>query len=339
MVKNKTKIAALFATLALCGFAAVPTTVKAGTDETATGKESKSVVEEAKKSYISGDLGVTFVSTYYSRGILQGPQGKAGFDAQPYLDLYFQLYAGTGFVDKVTLNLGLWSNLASDTKPSLGGPVTRGLSTWTEFDWMPGVSFVFAKNFTFTVSYYEFDYPAQGGLPSRSINTTLSYNDADLLGMWALNPHVTFLQEVAGDQNGGHTGLGIGSVLPNGTIRGTDKLGQYYEVGIAPAFTFMKSSAYAPTLTLPITAGFGSNGFYGTGFGYFSAGGTISVPLAFIPSGFGSWTANFGGTYYYLGTNTARANGQYSSGFNPVTQRGGVDHDAGVAFAGVGLTF
>ncbi|MGB8355370.1 MAG: hypothetical protein WCD79_15845 [Chthoniobacteraceae bacterium] len=297
-------------------------TAQAGTDETASGKESKAVVEEAKKSYISGDLGVQFVSTYYSRGILQGPQGKAGFDAQPYLDLYFQLYAGTGFVDKVTLNLGLWSNLASDTKPSLGGPVTRGLSNWTEFDWMPGVSFVFAKNFTLTVSYFEFDYPSQGASPQRSINTSISYDDTDLLGMWALHPHFTYLQELTGNANGGHVGLGFG---------GTSDKGQYYEVGIAPAFTFMKDSKYAPTLTIPVTAGFGSSGFYGTGFGYASAGLTVSVPLAFIPSGFGAWTANFGGTYYYLGTNTARANGQFSNS--------GVNHDAGVGFAGVGLTF
>ena len=322
MVKNQKQIAALFASLALCGFAAVPMTAQAGTDETASGKESKAVVEEAKKSYISGDLGVQFVSTYYSRGILQGPQGKAGFDAQPYLDLYFQLYAGTGFVDKVTLNLGLWSNLASDTKPSLGGPVTRGLSNWTEFDWMPGVSFVFAKNFTLTVSYFEFDYPSQGASPQRSINTSISYDDTDLLGMWALHPHFTYLQELTGNSNGGHVGLGLD---------GGNKKGQYYEVGIAPAFTFLKDSKYAPTLTIPVTAGFGSSGFYGTGFGYASAGLTVSVPLAFIPSGFGAWTANFGGTYYYLGTNTARANGQFSNS--------GVNHDAGVGFAGVGLTF
>jgi hypothetical protein len=38
-----------------------------------------------------------------------------------------------------------------------------------------------------------------------------------------------------------------------------------------------------------------------------------------------------GGTYYYLGTTTARANGQFSVS--------GVNHDAGVASAGIGLTF
>jgi len=319
MVKTHKHLAALVASLAIGSLAL---SAQAGT-ETASGKEGKTVTPEVPAtSNISGDLGVAFVSTYYSRGILQGPQGKVGFDAQPYLDIYFKLYEGKDFVNKVTLNLGLWSNIASNTSPALGGPVTRGLSSWTEFDWMPGISIVFAKNFTLTVSYFEFDYPAQGSSPQRSINTTLAYNDADYLGMWALNPHFTYLQELTGNPNGGHVGLGLA---------GGNKLGQYYELGIAPSFTFLKSSKYPLTLTIPATVGLGSNGFYGTGFGYFSTGATLSVPLAFIPSSFGSWTASAGGTYYYLGTNTARANGQLS--------QSGVDHDAGVATVSVGLTF
>lgn len=325
MVKTNKKIAGVLATLALGALAALPMTAQAGT-EVATGKESKPVVPPAaaEPSNISGDVGFAFVSTYYSRGILQGPQGKAGFEFQPYLDLYFKLYEDdkATFLNKVQLNLGFWANIASNTKPALGGPVTRGLSSWTEFDWMPGISFVLAKNFTLTVTYFEFDYPAQGSSPQRSINTSLSYDDTDLLGMWALHPHVTYLQEITGNPSGGHAGLGLA---------GGTKLGQYYEVGIAPSFTFLKSSKYPITLTLPVTAGFGSNGFYGTGFGYASAGGTFSVPLAFIPASFGSWTASAGGTYYYLGKFTSRANGQYSNS--------GVDHDAGVASVGLGLTF
>ena len=321
MVKTHKQIAALFASLALGSLAAV--SAHAGTADTSKDKVV-APVEPAATSNISGDAGFELVSTYYSRGILQGPQGQVGFDAQPYLDLYFKLYEDDkAFLSKVTLNLGLWSNIASDTKPSLGGPVTRGLSSWTEFDWMPGMSFVLAKNFTLTVSYFEFDYPATGSSPQRSLNFNLAYDDTDLLGMWALHPHVTFLQELTGKNlsGGGHVGLGLDGA----------KLGQYYEVGIAPSFTFMKTSKYPVTLTLPVTLGLGSNGFYGTGFGYASAGGNVSVPLAFIPSSFGSWTANAGGTYYYLGTNTARANGQYSNS--------GVNHDAGVATVGLGLTF
>ena len=51
-------------------------------------------------------------------------------------------------------------------------------------------------------------------------------------------------------------------------------------------------SAYPVTVTLPTAAGFGSNGFYGQGFGYFSTGAEVSVPLAFIPGSFGSWKTN-----------------------------------------------
>ena len=339
MVKKHKKIAALLATLALGGLAVVPMTAQAGTETASTGKEAKPTapVETPSATNISGDAGIAFVSTYYSRGILQGPEGKVGFDAQPYLDLYFKLYEDDKApgLNKVTLNLGFWANIAS--KP--GTSALSSNSNWTEFDWMPGISFVFAKNFTLTVSYFELDYPGESSFaaisgatgrnfgnfsPQRSINTTLAYNDSDLLGMWALNPHITFLQELTGNNNsgGGHTGLGLG---------GGNKLGQYYEIGIAPSFTFMKSSKYPLTLTLPLTAGFGSSGFYGTGFGYASAGGNFSVPLAFIPSCFGNWTATAGGTYYYLGTNTARANGQFSNS--------GADHDAGVASLGLGLTF
>ena len=32
---------------------------------------------------------------------------------QPYVDLYFKLYEGEGFLNKVSLNLGLWSSINS----------------------------------------------------------------------------------------------------------------------------------------------------------------------------------------------------------------------------------
>jgi hypothetical protein len=335
MVKTHKKIAGVLASLAFGSLAAISMTAQAGT-EVATGKESKPVVPPAaEQSNITGDIGFSFVSTYYSRGILQGPQGKAGFDFEPYMDLYFKLYEDTdkgAILNKIQLQLSFWSNIATNPNPGnrpLGGAVNHTLENWTEFDWMPGISFTFAKNFTLTVSYFEFDYPSQGASPQRSINSTIAYNDADLLGMWALNPHFTYLQELTGNNNsgGGHVGLAVAG----GVIGASSKLGQYYEPGIAPSFTFMKSSKYPITLTLPIQAGLGSGGFYGTGFGYASAGGNFSVPLAFIPSSFGSWTANAGGTYYYLGKGTAKANGQYSNS--------GIDCDAGVASVGIGLTF
>lgn len=311
MVKiNNHKIATLFAGLALGCLASVPVTALAGT-ETASGKESKNVVEEIKKSCITGDLGVTITNDYVSRGILQTPE--AGVKFQPYLDLYFKLYEGTGFINNVTLQLGLWSNIESNTH--LSGINT--VPSWEEFDYTPGIAVTFAKNFTATFSYFEFDSPNQSFLAARSFNLNLAYNDTDLLGAFALHPHIAFLQELQH-----HAGLGVDG----------KKLGQYYEIGIAPGYTFLKDSKYPITFTAPVTVGLGSSGFYGTGFGYFSAGGTFSVPLAFIPSCYGSWTASAGGTYYYVGPRPADVAGAF-------TFSNGDRNNIGVVSTTIGLTF
>ena len=58
-------------------------------------------------------------------------------------------------------------------------------------------------------------------------------------------------------------------------------------------------------MTLLTALGLGSNGFYGQGFGYFSTGADVSVPLAFIPSSYGSWKTSVGGRYYRLGSTSA----------------------------------
>lgn len=79
--------------------------------------------------------------------------------------------------------------------------------------------------------------------------------------------------------------------------------GWYYEIGIAPAHTFGPV-----TLTVPLTVGLGDSKFYGGDtYGYFSAGANLSVPLSFIPAGFGKWTASSGVTFYNQGTNAAAA--------------------------------
>ena len=60
---------------------------------------SKAVVEKCKESCITGDLGVNVVSQYVSRGVIFENQGGI---IQPYADLYFKLYEGEGFLNKVS---------------------------------------------------------------------------------------------------------------------------------------------------------------------------------------------------------------------------------------------
>ena len=275
MLKTNSLKSSFCAGLAAVGLLALPAALIAGTETTA--KETK-VTEAPKTSAITGDFGVNFVSAYFSRGILQENQGAI---AEPYADLYLSLFEGSGAINKVSLNMGIWGSIHSHN-PGLGTT-----SSWYEFDWMPGISVTFAKNFTLTTSYYEFDSPNDSFAAARSVNINLAYNDADVLGVFAMHPHITFLRELDNK-----AGLGA-------------RKGSYYEVGIAPGLP-----AFGPvTVTLPATAGFGSNRFYdkGTVFGYFSVGPNIAIALPFVPSRFGSWTVNTSATYYHLNGNVATA--------------------------------
>ena len=245
-------------------------------------KEMKSVIEKTKESCITGDIGVNVVTAYFSRGILQENQGLI---AQPYLDLYFKLYEGDGFINKVSLILGIWSSIHSNNTGALPGSTTK---SWYEFDYTPGIAITFAKKFTFTASYFAFTYPndAFGFDPQLSINGRLDYDDSEALGAFALHPHLTALYN-----------------FDNAAGLGTDDA-WYFEFGVAPGF-----KAGPVTFSIPLTVGLGDDHFYpGDSYGYFSAGINAAVPLSFVPECFGTWTFNAGFTYYNLGSSTKAAN-------------------------------
>lgn len=273
------QFAALGAVLAFSALA-LPGTLLAEAGTMSTGKESKPVVEPemAKQSCITGDLGVNFVTKYFSRGINNGDQGVI---AQPYADMYFKIYDGgdTGLINSVTINASIWSSIHTQVQ----GDPSSTTKNWQEFDYTPGIAVTFLKDFTATASYLEFDYPSEVSNPQRSINLNLAYNDSGLLGVFALHPHIAILKE-----------------LP-GAAAGLEKNGWYFEPGIAPSFTLVKDGMFPVTLTIPVTAGFGHH-FYSDGddFGYISAGGNLGVGLGFMPKCLGSWTMTVGATYYYL---------------------------------------
>jgi len=275
----------------------VPAHLFAGTDS----KETQ-VVQPVNQSAITGDLGVNFVSQHVSRGKINENQGVI---AQPYADLYLPLYEGSGAINKIALDLGLWSSL---TSRHTGATPDSTVKPWNEFDYLPGVSVTFVKNLIFTASYYEFDSPNGAFDPSRNLNISLDYNDANVLGAFALHPHLTYLKELSGKANNGPA----------------NKKGDYYEVGVAPGLP-----AFGPVIvSFPVTAGFGSAGFYAgdenSEFGYLSAGPNVVVSLPFVPARLGRWTANLGAYYYYLHGSLSTANAIRPSNNNDWVFNGGV---------------
>lgn len=250
----------------------------AGTVYAPASKESKPLVEEVKKSCITGDIGVNIVSQYITRGYVQENQSVI---AQPFADLYFKLYEGEGFINSLTLTLGVWASIHEEQTFALPGSTTP---SWYEFDYYPGIAIGFAENFTLSVSYQEYLSPNDAFATSRLIQAKLAYSDKGLLGPVSINPYVKAEYFIDAPEDS-----------------------WYFEVGIAP------SVPIGPvTLTLPVIAGFGTNDFYasidaGTGeieneaFGYLSAGANLSYALPFVPECLGTWTVNGGTTYYYLG--------------------------------------
>ena len=240
-------------------------------------KDSKATKEVVKESCITGDLGVDFTSNYISRGV---PQENQGVIAQPYADIYFKIYEGSGALTKATLNLSVWSSI-HDHK-TVATPTT---SSWYEFDYAAGVTFQFGK-LSVTPSFLAILSPNDAFLDNYNANINVSYDDSDLLGAFAMHPHATVMFEIEGKA---------------GT--GPDE-GIYYELGIAPSF-----QAGPATISLPINVGLGSNGFYGgTGdetFGFFSAGVAAELPLHFLPECLGQWAIKANATYYKLGDNTS----------------------------------
>ena len=74
------------------------------------------------------------------------------------------------------------------------------------------------------------------------------------------------------------------------------------QAGINPGFSFLEDSDYPITVSIPANVGYFTDpyqGGNGAGFGYLNAGVSASVPLAFIPKGYGNWSASVSEIYYH----------------------------------------
>lgn len=246
---------------------AIPAIGFAGTGAPVT--ESKAVVEKVKESCITGDIGIDVYSQYVFHGLVLENQGAI---LQPYANFYFKLYEGEGFLTQADIILGVWNSFHSN-HPSVS--TTR---SWYEFDFVAGMAFTFAKNFTIAPSYVAYTSPGDYFDTAHVLQVRVSYDDSDLLGAFSLSPYV--LAEIELDGKAGN---------------GPDE-GQYYEIGIAPGTTLGPVS-----VSVPIKVGFGANDYYtDDGYGFFSAGIAAEYPLP-MPECLGAWNLTAGATFYHFG--------------------------------------
>jgi hypothetical protein len=247
---------------------------------TAPGKETKTVVEKVHESCISGSLGIDIVSQYIARGL---PQENQGAILQPYVDLSFRVYEGSGFLTKLTVDLGFWNSFHS-RKTAAGGVFGGGGAStraWYESDFTAGLSFYLGEHLVLSPYYRAYMSPNDAFSTAHTAGLRLAYNDGGMLGGWSLNPYALVQFD-----------------LENATGNGGSNDGVYYEVGISPG------TAFGPIgFSIPIKAGFGSNDYYfdDETFGYLSVGVNLEYGLDFIPECLGDWSLRGYATWYLLG--------------------------------------
>jgi hypothetical protein len=238
-------------------------------------KPAKKIVEPVQESCITGDIGFDVVSNYIYHGVVQNNQG---FIIQPYADLHFRIYKGAGALTSVTADIGIWNSFHGHHNTAARGQTT---ANWFEFDFQTGLTFNFNK-LSLGGYFKTLESPSSVFRNNYVIGIGVAYDDSDLLGAFALHPHA--LAELNVEGTGGNNNNG--------------SRGQFYEVGIAPAHSYGDL-----TLSLPVTGGFGSGGYYlgNRGFGFISVGLRADYALNFVPACLGKWSISSSFTYYHLG--------------------------------------
>jgi hypothetical protein len=242
-------------------------------------------------SRISGDLGITWTSNYAGPGARGFNLVDEGWILQPYLDLYLDVYKGDGFVNKVTLALGMWADVQENTT---GATNTGGVSRWYEYDITAGVNFSLANHFTVGLTYFEITSPSDTFDNARPLYLTVSYDDTELMGAFALHPTFQYQYQLPAE---GSTGMQGES--------------SYFFFGIQPGIQVVKDGMFPTRISFPMSVGLGDNKFYnGSTFGFFAAGVQADVALKFLAEDYGNWTWSFNATYWHVGDSLAERNGR-----------------------------
>jgi hypothetical protein len=207
---------------------------------------------------------------------------RQGVVFQPMVLTFFNVYKSDSFLNSATVVLGVWNCFATSQQPSSSNPKLG--TGWIETDPIAGVSFGLAKNFTLSVTYTAFSMQIDNIPFSQHLETKLVFNDTDYLKAFALHPYVIYWQELQGKA--------VASTDANPTSS------FYFDVGVAPGYTFEK--CYGLKLEAPCRILMADSNFYGTGAGgttfvsLYEFGVKASMPLAFMPAGYGHWNAAVG---------------------------------------------
>jgi hypothetical protein len=252
---------------------------------------------------IHGLVQVNFSDHYFT------PRGldveNKGLIVQPLVLLFWDLYhSDTTILDDITLTTGVWNSVHSVR----GGPQR---DNWNEIDPIFDISFDIAKNFKTEVDYTIFR-SQNGSFPTcQNLEIKEDVDDSKWLGAFAVHPYA-----------------GIFIELFNKATFADTPPSYYWELGLDPSYTFKLSKTYPVTLEVPSYITFPAHNFYGRSsvVGVVGTGLKASVPMAFIPSGYGHWTYYAAYNFYSMQNAALIDYGDTSRGANFYAPGGPIAH-------------
>jgi hypothetical protein len=246
---------------------------------------------------LSLTVNLNFPTAYYFRGIAQS---NAGFHFQPYLEIKANLYEGG---DKDVLTGGFVKVAGFSHFQSVQAPIR---TNYYEQDIYLSGGLTFFKRLSLEGGWNLYAYPGIGS--SAQVQEVFGKASFDDGGLWpfklprdqdlSLSPYAL----VAGETSGGADGAGA--------LGG--KRGIYLELGIDPGYSVDVAKDWPVRLHLPFTLGLSldkyyevatSSGVTDSTFGFADLGFMVDVPLKFVPTRFGKWTASAGPHLLWLGAN------------------------------------
>lgn len=262
--------------------------------------------DAAAPSRIHELVDLEFASEYVTpRGMMVHDQGLT---FQPLFLTLVNLYQGKSFVNDLTAVGGCWNDFSS-AGVSVHGPYgSKPKTDWTEIDPIAGLSLSFAKNFKLEATYTAFAEQILDIGISQHFVTKLSYDDTAYLKGFALHPYFSYWQELQGKATDADlpmtlNKIGAYPVAPRaGASHPAPNSSFYFDVGVDPGYTFKDGIK----LELPCRIMLPDDRFYGD---YYAASSTIgiwqvgikaTVPMNFMPAGYGHWSFDAGVNFLYF---------------------------------------
>lgn len=266
---------------------------------------------EDQPSHVDWLANIEVANEYVTpRGMIVHDQGLA---VQPLFLGFIKLYHGDSFINDVTLVPGVWNDFSTagvSRNPPFG---SQPKNNWVEVDPIAGISFGFAKNFKLDVTYTAFAMQILDIGTSQHLDTKLSFDDSNYLKCFALHPYFEFWQELDGKATDADVPEAVfGPSASSGKFAAPGP-SYYFETGITPGYTFkdlgdLKIEAPCRVL-LPNQRFYGE--YYGDAstVGLWEVGLKGTVPMNFMPKGYGHWSFHAGVRYqYYVDNNLYHLN-------------------------------